>query len=343
LAVAGILASCGGHHPQAAPAGTSPPTSPSSTRAATKPAKHPPTCPLTGLPAPGGTVPRRPALAVKIENLPIARPQYGFPAADVVYEEPVEGGITRFIAIYQCHDAARIEPVRSGRFIDVDIVRQYGAHPLFGYAGAIQPVVAAVDASPLIDISVFRAPPPTYFRDSARYAPHNLVSSTSALYAAGAAQHAPNTPPPPVFQYGPVSATATPAAGVHIAYTSSDQTWTWAPTLGVWERAYVGSGPAAFAEGGQIATTNVVVMKVVMYPSAFVEDITGAHENLLTLTGSGPVQVFRGGKMISGTWQRSSLSHQTQLLDAARHRILLAPGQTWVELVPTTIGVTVTP
>jgi hypothetical protein len=341
LGAAATLASCGGHHSRAAPPVL---TNPSTTVSATttRPARQVATCPLTGLPAPGGVVPPRPALAVKVENLPIARPQYGFPAADVVYEEPVEGGITRFIVIYQCHDAARVEPVRSGRFIDVDIVRQYGAHPLFAYAGAIQPVVAAVDSSPLVDVSVFRASP-AYWRDSARFAPHNLVASTGGLFAAGVAQHAPQAPPPPVFQYGPLRPGSTATPSVHIAYQSSDQTWTWEPGLGVWARSYTNSGPAPMAEGGQIATTNVVVMKVVMYPSPYVEDITGAHENLLVLTGSGPVQVFRGGAVITGTWQRSSLTHQTELLDAAGHRILLAPGQTWVELVPTTIGVTVTP
>jgi hypothetical protein len=294
------------------------------------------------LSAPGGKVPPRPALAVKVENLPVARPQYGLVAADVVYEEPVEGGITRFIAIYQCHDASRIEPVRSGRLIDPDIVRQYGAHPLFAYAGAIQPVVAKIDSSSLIDVGVFRAPR-AYWRDRGRYAPHNLVSSTAGLYSAGAAQKAPAAPPPPVFHYGPLPASATPVASVHIPYQYSDVTWTWQPQLGVWSRSYADTGPATLGDGGQIATTNVVVMKVVMYPSPYVEDATGAHENALILTGSGPAQVFRGGAVVNGTWVRPTLGQQTQLVDSAGHPILLAPGQTWVELVPTTIGVTATP
>jgi hypothetical protein len=79
---------------------------------------------------------------VKVDNLPAARPPYGLGTADVVYEQPVEGGITRFIAIYQCRDPSRIAPVRSARLIDPDLVRQYGAHPLFAYSGAVPPVVA---------------------------------------------------------------------------------------------------------------------------------------------------------------------------------------------------------
>src|SRR5437870_3896363 len=106
---------------------------PSSPGATTSPAA-PPECPLSGVKV--SQVPARPALAVKVENLPAARPQTGLSWADLVYEEPVEGGITRFIAIYQCQDAARIEPVRSARFTDVDILVQLGK-PVFGYAGGV--------------------------------------------------------------------------------------------------------------------------------------------------------------------------------------------------------------
>ena len=81
-----------------------------------------PVCPLTGLPPRDGHVPQRAALAVKVENLPEARPQWGLDHADIVFEEPVEGGITRFIAVYQCHVAPRIEPVRSGRLVDIAIL-----------------------------------------------------------------------------------------------------------------------------------------------------------------------------------------------------------------------------
>jgi hypothetical protein len=301
------------------------------------------TCPLTGLPAPGGAVPPRPALAVKVENLPASRPPSGLGAADIVFEEPVEAGITRFIVIYQCHDAARIEPIRSGRLIDPDLVRQFGAHPLFAYAGAIQPVVAKVDASSLVDVGVNRAPMSAYWRDPARYAPHNLVSSTAALYASGAAQHAPPSPPAPLFPYGGLPSGAAPAASVHIPYQYSDVTWTWQPGLGAWLRSYADTGPATLGDGGQIAATNVVVMRVVMYPSQYVEDINGAHENLLVLTGSGPVQVFRNGAVVTGTWVRPTLSQNTALVDAHGHPLPLAPGPTWIELVPTTVGVTAAP
>jgi hypothetical protein len=350
LAVGTLAAACGGGHNVASPPSPTTPASQPSVLPSTSPttavrkkkAAAQATCPLTGLPAPGRRVPARPALAVKVENLPEARPQYGLSSADVVYEEPVEGGITRFIVIYQCHDASRIEPIRSGRLIDPDIVQQYGAHPLFAYAGAIQPVVTKVDASPLIDVGIYRAPLSAYWRDPNRYGPHNLISSTAVLYAAGRAQNAPKAAPKPVFRFGAMPPHSA-AASVNIANPSSDVTWTWQPQAADWLRSYVGAGAATMGEGGDITTTNIVVMTVVMYPSPYVEDATGIHENELTLTGSGPVQVFRDGSVITGTWKRSTLSHTTELLTASGKPITLTPGQTWVELVPTTIPVTVTP
>ena len=68
----------------------------------------PPTCPLTGLAAPKGGVPQRTALAVKVENTDDAYPLAGLEGADLIYEEVVEGGITRFIAIYHCGGASRV-------------------------------------------------------------------------------------------------------------------------------------------------------------------------------------------------------------------------------------------
>jgi hypothetical protein len=278
-----------------------------------------------------------------MDNLAAARPQYGLSAADIVYEEPVEGGITRFVVIYQCHDAARIEPIRSGRIIDPELLAPLGPHVLLAYSGGIGAAVGAIDHSPIIDVGVDRAPLPTYWRDPSRYAPHNLASSTAVLYWVGSADHASPTPPPPLFTFGPLPAGAAPAASLHISFLYSDLTWTWQPRLKAWTRSYADTGPATMAEGGQVTAANVVVLRVVMYASPYVEDATGVHENLLVLTGTGPAQVYRNGAVISGIWARPNLAHAPQLLDSTHHVIPLSPGPTWVELVPTTVAVASTP
>ena len=94
------------------------------------PDPEPPKCPLTGEDAPGGVIPDRPVAAVKVENTDDARPQAGLDRADIVYEELVEGGITRFIAMYHCDDAPVVGPVRSARTTDPDVlVAVRAAHP----------------------------------------------------------------------------------------------------------------------------------------------------------------------------------------------------------------------
>jgi hypothetical protein len=303
----------------------------------------PPLCPLTGEPAPGGKVPRRAAIAVKVENLPVARPQWGLDEADIVFEEPVEGGITRFIAVFQCGSASRIEPVRSGRLVDPKILEPMG-HILYAYAGAIGPVISEVDApgSLLGDVGVIKAGS-AYWTDPDRYAPHNLETSTAALYRAAAAFHYPEKPPTAIFSYGRPAAGGTPASAVSIDYPISTTTWTWRRDTGTWYRSYSDTGPALQGDGNQISASNVVVMVMHEYQTQYVEDALGAHENGLIFRGSGPAWVFRDGAVFYGRWYRSFLDHPTVFRELNGTKITLTPGNTWEELVPQGIDVSVKP
>src|SRR5262245_18184894 len=139
-----------------------------------------PTCPLNGLPAPHGEIPSRPALAIKVENAPEARPQASLNDADIVVEEPVEGGYTRFIAIFQCHGSDRVGPVRSGRTTDPDFLRQLGP-AVFGYAGGRGVVKTQVPKVGLVDVNYILAAN-AYTRDESRAAPHNLLATSRATY-----------------------------------------------------------------------------------------------------------------------------------------------------------------
>src|ERR1035438_6018559 len=85
-------------------------TTPTTTSTTTTTLPTYPTAPLTGLPDPSGLSVKRPALTVKIENTPQALPQWGIDQADVVYEEIVNGGITRLAAIFNSHASAKVGP-----------------------------------------------------------------------------------------------------------------------------------------------------------------------------------------------------------------------------------------
>jgi Protein of unknown function (DUF3048) N-terminal domain/Protein of unknown function (DUF3048) C-terminal domain len=300
----------------------------------------PPTCPLTGVERSAGKVPDRPALAIKVENLPEARPQSGLQAADIVYEEPVEGGITRFIAVYQCRDSKRVGPVRSARFTDVGVLAQFGKQTLFGFAGGAPRVKEAVDRSGLNDLryNIPRAEK-AYWRDPNRSAPHNLYTSTRALYRAGGGE---GGPPRPVFDYrNDVPTTSRKAKSVHLDWSSTSNVfWTWNAKRGVWLRSY-DTGPALLEGNVQIAARNVVV-QVSKVVTTNVIDAAGNPSPEVIAKGTGKAYVFRNGRVIVGTWTRGKLADPPVFKDRHGDVIPLASGTTWVELLPKGIPVVVT-
>lgn len=291
-------------------------------------------CPLTGQPAPGGVVPKRSALAIKVENLPEARPQYGLNDADIVYEEPVEGGITRFIVIYNCSDASRVEPVRSARTTDPSILSQYGSVS-FGYADAAGYVNHAVDHVKTIDNVDWQAVPADYHHDPARAAPHDLYTSTKELWKATKKRDM--KPPVNPFSYGDMTGKSRRAKDVELNFSSySDVHWKWNAAAGVWERFH-GTVPHTLNTGEQVTATNVVVQTVTLSDSGH-KDPANNPVYEVGLTGGGKAYLLRDGRVYSGKWTRNTVKDTTTFQTVGGQAFLLAPGRTWVELFPKTAG-----
>src|SRR5918996_599149 len=292
---------------------------------------RPKTCPLTGLEPTGGRgVPERPALAVKIENISVSRPQIGLEAADIVYEQPVEGGITRFVAVFQCRDAERLGPVRSVRESDPMILVQFG-RPLFGYSGGIPEVKEAVRAAGVVDVGIDESPN-AYDLDPNREAPHNLYTSTRALYRAGRGGR---QLPEPVFTYDedtPTNGTRR-AREVHVDFSpESDVFWRYRRGQNRYLRFH-GDEAHTLEDGTHVSATNVVVQVVVVRPTGRL-DPAGNPVPEPVLIGRGPAYMFRNGRVIPGRWIRESRDDITQFVDRQGDEIALAPGTTWVELFP---------
>jgi hypothetical protein len=308
---------------------------PASPGASTSPAP-PPTCPLTGLQPKNGHLPDRPVLAVKVENLPAARPQTGLSWADIIYEEPVEANITRFIAVYQCTDASRIEPVRSARFTDGDVLSQYG-QAVIAYSGGVPKVQESLSKAGLVVLSA-SSYPDAFSRDPNRVAPHNLYTSTKELYrlVGGKAGGAPD----PVFTYTDAKVRGKKAAGIHLPFSSdSDVYWRWSSSAKKYLRWH-GSVPHTYSDGTQVGAINVVV-QVVDVQMTDVHDVNGVASPEVVATGRGTAYVFRGGRMVKGTWVRESKGDVTRFLDAKGREIPLLPGNTWVELFPSNLPLSV--
>lgn len=291
----------------------------------------PPTCPLTGEPTPKGVVPDRPALAIKVENYPDARPQAGLQSADVIFEEPVEGGITRFIVVYHCDDASRVGPVRSARTADPDVLAQLGV-PILAYSGGAPNVVRVIEDANLLDLNETSGGA-AFTRDPSRPAPHNLYVGTKALYRIASSTE---PAPEPLFTYAEEPAgKSRRVSSVHLPFSATygDVWWAWDRRADAWVRSH-GDVPHMAEEGEQVSADNVVVqvVDVVVGPR-------GGITPHVDLVGSGKAYVFRDGRMIIGRWERESLRDITRFVAKDGSEIALRPGRTWVELLPSTIDV----
>jgi hypothetical protein len=303
--------------------------------------KPPPTCPLTGRPAPGDKALQRPVLAVKVENTPDAYPLAGLQTADVVYEELVEGGITRFMALYQCKEAKQVGPVQSARTTDPKILVQFDSDAVFAYSGAQVAVVNDVERSGLVSFDETNGGD-AFWRDDTRYAPHNLFLDTAKLRRVSASETAGDGPPRRVFPFD----AEIPDLGRHVGQVSMEfsysvtATWRWDAPEGRWQRMYQ-DAPMTLDTGTPITAANVVIQQVVVTESELV-DALGAHSPEVTLTGSGKAWILRDGLMIQGTWSRPVLGAVTKFTSKTGEVITFAPGNTWIELVPKGTAPTVT-
>ncbi|HYN99633.1 MAG TPA: DUF3048 domain-containing protein [Actinomycetota bacterium] len=285
------------------------------------------TCPLTGVDAAGADL-TRPTHAVKIDNAPRARPQVGMPQADVVYEELVEGGLTRFLVVFHCQHAPRLGPIRSARLVDPDLLIPY-APVLLGYSGAAPPVTAKVRSTNGVINLVHGANGPAYQRSGSRPAPHNLYTSSDALLARPAAQGI-KGPPSTGYTFDPglLAGPPTPGgSGVNLSYSrSSSVGYSYDPGSQKYLRSQ-GGRPHNDESGAQLSATNVLVFRVPV-------QIVGGTPHI-GVTGEGEATVLRGGQAVQGKWVRPSLGDHFKLVDGGGQPISLAPGNIWINLVPT--------
>jgi hypothetical protein len=329
LLTALLGAACGGGGDDEAATST---TQPETTT--TAPPVAPNTNPLTGLPL-DPAVPPRAALAVKIDNAPKARPQAGINDADVVVEEGVEGGVTRFFTLFHSKDAPSVGPVRSARSTDLLFALQLG-RPLFSYSGANKVFAAQVGKAPLLDVGVGRLPN-AYRREPNRPAPYNLFSATNTLYGAAGDTV---TPPPALFSYRPAgeavpeagSEPARPVEAVWKLNITTTVVFAWDEASKTFRRSTDGR-PHVDAANTQVTTENVV-FQVVGYRNTGLVDTSGAAVPEAELIGEGEVWVLTGGRLVKGRWSRPTESQVTAYTYPSGEPIRLTPGRTWVELVP---------
>jgi hypothetical protein len=326
-ALSAVAACNGAHKVTVQPAAV---TSPSATATPSRAPKPVLADALTGLTAQGG-----PVVAVKIDNAPLARPfQKGIGRAAVVYQELVEGGLTRFLAIYEVKAAGTedVGPVRSARESDVGVLRAYDNPPL-GFSGANRGVLAIFrsaqrsgwlkdgsydDFSGAYRLGAHRRDARNFFVDLAKLSslnPTNKVKDVGLTFSA-------RTP-----------TTGLPVASAVARFSSFTRVGlTYHPSTRTWSITQNGTPMPG------VAPANIVVQRVVIQHSRFV-DVHGQPTPFTKTTGAGAVTILRDGQRLSGTWKRTGFG-ATRYYNAAGKQIGLRPGPTWVLLLPTTGSLT---
>ncbi|KZM77767.1 MULTISPECIES: DUF3048 domain-containing protein [Cellulosimicrobium] len=329
-----LLAGCGGE--PAAPTTETVDADVSADKGAPPTPDVPLVWPLTGVEA--EEVADRPALAVKIENAPQARPQTGLEQADVVWEEVVEGGITRFVAVYHSQVPERVGPVRSVRPMDPAIVGPL--HGILAYTGGQQPFIDAVGAAGVQSV-VMDEGDDGFTTTRARRAPHNVYGSPEEFWAQADGDR--TTPPPAqlVFAREPGTGTATVAGSaatrldVRLTFASS-AVWEWNADEGRYVRSE-GDTPAVSSDEVRLSATNVVLLSAPMEDTAF-KDPAGVPVPETKLVGTGEGVVASGGKQVPVTWSKETVESPVVLTGADGKPVELEPGASWIELVPVGSG-----
>lgn len=302
---------------------------------------QPTVAPLTGLPSTSSTV-TGPALAVKMPNDSYgARPQININRADQMYEELVEGGITRYVGIFHSDIPDVVGPVRSFRPMDPAIMHPY--NPLVVYSGGQQPFIDMLNATGLTSFD--ESSGAQYFsrlrssKAPEKTAPDNLILAAADLVAAHSTAPAPNQ----IFPYSAsisdstAVASGTGASTLDITMSSSSaRTWVWDAATAAWSRTQDGSADVQYDSSYQksaVTTTNVVIVRVDVDRSAF----AGMHDAppYTHLYGSGVAFVAAGGKIVEAVWSKGEDTPSPLVLTTRGGLpIRLAPGRTWFHLVP---------
>lgn len=279
------------------------------------PTAAPGTFPLTGLP--GGSA--APAVVVKIDNSSKARPQAGLNDADIVIEEEVESGITRFAAIFHSTDAV-VGPVRSGRTTDLSFLHSLGRAGLV-YSGAnsiTDTLLRQVDG--VANYSAARSG--GFWRQTGRSAPSNLFADTASFRAVGSA-------PPAWFHVGSPTLAGEAATSVSVQFPASSASWTWDGAA--WLRRQNGSAHLT-ADGSQVSAANVIVVEAPRVATGMV-DSAGSVVPEFVWAGQGRAVVFTGGQRYEGVWTRSRLGEPAVFTTAEGEVLTVAAGRTWIEIV----------
>jgi hypothetical protein len=288
---------------------------------------------LTGLEVENDSITKRQVTAIMIENSPAARPQSGIKTAGVVFEAIAEGGITRFLTLFQESRPGLIGPVRSLRPYYIDWLAPFDA--AVAHVGGSYNALNEIRSGLYKDIDQFFNGN-SYWRASDRYAPHNVYTNFDKLDELNKSKGYITSSFTGFARKAEAPVAVSDASKIDIDISSADFAVHYdydKPT-----NSYLRSEGGQVhndREGGQLAPKVAIVIKVPMHTGF--ED--GYREQMDTF-GSGPAYVFQDGTITQGIWDKPNRTSQIGFKDGSGKAIALNPGQTWITVIPTEKNVT---
>lgn len=282
--------------------------------------------PLTGNLVADEAATKQAVTAAMIENSPDARPQSGIKDSGVVFEAIAEGGITRFMVIYQQEKPQLIGPVRSTRLYDVEWIAAFNAS--VAHVGGSAEALAEIRNGSYRDIDQFFNAG-SYYRASDRYAPHNVYTTSARLDALNTAKGYTSSTFTGFTRTDPAPAEVPNATQVSITISSAlyNSTYIYDKTTNTYARSQ-GGAPHLDREAGQITPTVIVAMRV--NESTVLQD---GYREVIPTIGSGAATIFQNGTATPVTWTKTSKASQITFTDAEGKDVPLVRGQTWIAAV----------
>ena len=326
--------------PSSAPAMSETPTPTAQPATAPPPTPTPTPTPLVPAPLTGRLVTVEAAqqhpIAVMVDDHADARPQAGFNAASVVWQAPAEGGVPRYMLVFQENIAGDVGPIRSARQYYVEWASELRAMYVHhgGSPQAKATLAAKGNGSWVYNADGFRWEGRFVFRATDRVAPHNVMTDGAHLRKLAKRIKATDGPIEPFWSFGAAAAPADrPAAGgtIKIVYPYETVAYRYDPASNRYLRFINGSKKAQVdaADGEVVAPTNVVILRMLF--GAITDDTHGrleAHN-----VGKGEAWISTNGVTVKGTWRKASQTAPTLVFGPDGKPITLTVGQTFVQVI----------
>lgn len=269
-------------------------------------------------------------VAVMIDNHPDARPAWGLAKAKIVYEVPVEGEFTRYMALYDnLQTVAQVGPVRSARTYFLDWLQEYG-RGLYMHSGGSPDALTQIPQRKIFDANEFFWGT-YYWRGIDKQSPHNLYTKSTAWQSIINSYSTSTYRMPYGNGWKYLTRVGQPTKAQNAIKIIYDPnyivSWQYDSKAMNYVR-YINGIKYTDADGSEVHTRNILVQ----YVAVSVLDNEGRKEIITVGTGSG--RVLEKGKTITVTWKKESVSGRTRFYTTEGKEVTLLPGTTWVEVVP---------